>query len=69
MEASNNAFLEKEKDLHHKIGELEEILGVLNQKSVDYSETEAEKVCNLEVHCPNQIFLVKWIYRFFYISF
>ncbi|KAK6137620.1 hypothetical protein DH2020_028646 [Rehmannia glutinosa] len=54
LETSNNAFLEKEKELHDEIGELEERLEVLNQSSIHFCENEVEKVTTLaEDQDPN----------------
>ncbi|KAL6501681.1 hypothetical protein OROGR_026814 [Orobanche gracilis] len=47
LEASNNAFLEKEKELHNKIGELEGRLEVLDQGSIQYCVNDIEKVATL----------------------
>ncbi|KAL8543723.1 hypothetical protein ACS0TY_004329 [Phlomoides rotata] len=47
LDTSSNAFLEKEKDLHNKIKELEERLEMLNQNSIHYYEKEVEKVAAL----------------------
>ncbi|EYU29739.1 hypothetical protein MIMGU_mgv1a000817mg [Erythranthe guttata] len=59
LETLNNAFLEKEKDLHNKIGELEERLEEINQKSIDYSESEAEKAAALAEHRDQNFTLTK----------
>ncbi|GER38860.1 myosin heavy chain-related protein [Striga asiatica] len=48
LEASNNAFLEKEKELSNEIGELEGRLEVLNQTSIDCSEEEIVEVAAVE---------------------
>ncbi|KAK6137504.1 hypothetical protein DH2020_028757 [Rehmannia glutinosa] len=54
LETSNNAFLEKEKELHDEIGELEERLEVLNQSTIHFCENEVEKVTTLaEDQDPN----------------
>ncbi|XP_057764421.1 uncharacterized protein LOC130985449 [Salvia miltiorrhiza] len=46
LEISSNAFLEKEKDLHYKIEELERRMEVLNQTTIQY-ENELEKIAAL----------------------
>lgn len=46
LEISSNAFLEKEKDLHYKIEELEQRMEVLNQTTIQY-ENELEEVCKI----------------------
>ncbi|CAA0842219.1 Myosin heavy chain-related protein [Striga hermonthica] len=48
LEASNNAFLEKEKELSNEIGDLEARLEVLNQTSIDCSEDEVVEVAAVE---------------------
>ncbi|KAL6550017.1 hypothetical protein OROMI_020505 [Orobanche minor] len=54
LEASNNSFLEKEKELHNKIGELEGRLEVLDQSSIQYCVNDIEKVATLaEDEDPN----------------
>lgn len=45
LDTSSNAFLDREKDLHNKIKELEERLEVLNQNY----ENEAEKVDKISI--------------------
>ncbi|KAL7123073.1 hypothetical protein ACP275_01G083100 [Erythranthe tilingii] len=59
LETLNNAFLEKEKDLYNKIGELEGILEEINQKSIDYYESEAEKVAALAERRDQKFTLTK----------
>ncbi|CAI9755436.1 unnamed protein product [Fraxinus pennsylvanica] len=44
LERSTNSFLEKEKDLHNKIEELQGRLEVLNQSSINFCENEIHKV-------------------------
>ncbi|XP_041994491.1 myosin-11-like isoform X2 [Salvia splendens] len=46
LEISNNSFLEKEKDLHHKIEELERRMEVLNQTTIQY-ENGLEKIATI----------------------
>ncbi|CAI9784561.1 unnamed protein product [Fraxinus pennsylvanica] len=44
LERSTNSFLEKEKDLHNKIEELQGRLEVLNQSSFNFCQNEFQKV-------------------------
>ncbi|KAL1559819.1 myosin-11-like [Salvia divinorum] len=46
LEISNNSFLENEKDLHHKIEELERRMEVLNQTTIQY-ENGLEKIATI----------------------
>ncbi|XP_047944748.1 myosin-11-like [Salvia hispanica] len=46
LEISNNSFLEKEKELHHKTEELERRMEVLNQTTIQY-ENGLEKIATI----------------------
>lgn len=50
LERSTNTFLEKEKDLHNKIEELQGRLEGLNQSSFNFCQNEIQKVSIVSIH-------------------
>ncbi|KAL2544056.1 Myosin heavy chain-related protein [Forsythia ovata] len=53
LETSTNTFLEKEKDLHNKIEELQGRLEVLDQSSINFCENEIQKVAEKVINADD----------------